>query len=132
MVPSINAESISRPLFAQHIGCYRGQLYIGGFQHFLHAIDLSRTLLDQTLAVSAEIAQFTSRGRWNETGFEQPMAQQIGEPFAIFNIGLATWNGFHMLSIDQDDAAALFQQVKHRSEVNSGRFHGDHCDGQAL
>jgi hypothetical protein len=47
----------------------------------------------------------------------QPMAQQIGEPFAIFHIGLATWNGFHMLSIDQDDAAALFQQVKHRSEV---------------
>src|SRR5215471_4576085 len=56
------------PTFAQHIGGDRGQLDIGGFQHFLHTIDLSRTLLDQTLAVPGEIAQFTNRGRWNETG----------------------------------------------------------------
>jgi hypothetical protein len=33
------------PTFAQHIGCSRGQLAIGGFQPFLPTIDLSRTLL---------------------------------------------------------------------------------------
>src|SRR6266700_2537550 len=37
-----------------------------------------------------------------------------------------------MLSIDQDHRATILQQVKHRSPINSGRFHGDHCDAQAL
>src|SRR5260221_14682719 len=37
-----------------------------------------------------------------------------------------------MLSIDQDHAAALFQQVKHRPPINSGRFHSDHRNSQAL
>ena len=39
----------------------------------------------------------------------------------------------HMLSIDQDDAAALFRTPLNTGlKSNSGRFHGDHCDGQAL
>src|SRR5882762_10551636 len=49
---------------------------------------------------------------------------QILKPLTIEDVGLATGNVMHMLSIDQMDFdAARFQDLKQRYPVDAGRFH---------
>ena len=48
----------------------------------------------------------------NEAGLEQAVAQEIRDPFAIFDIGFVPRNGMHMLGIDQHDLITAFQQIE--------------------
>lgn len=40
------------------------------------------------------------------------MAQQVGDPFSIFDIGFAAWNGFNMPGVDdQEFQLILFEDI---------------------
>src|SRR5438128_4626974 len=57
-------------------------------------------------------------------GRQQTHRMQILKPLAIEDVGLATGNVMHMLSIDQMDInAPRFQDLKQRYPVHAGRFH---------
>ncbi len=58
-------------------------------------------LLHQLGVGTHQVTQLPN-GLWgNEAGREQAVAQQIGNPLAIFDIGFMPRNGVHMLGIDQ-------------------------------
>ena len=50
------------------------------------------------------------------------MAQQVGDPGAVLDIGLATWHRLDVLRIDQDDLEAAFQDVEDRPPIHAGRL----------
>jgi len=41
------------------------------------------------------------------------MAQQIGQPFTVLDIGLASRHGPHMLWVHQHDGVPILQQIKY-------------------
>ena len=48
-------------------------------------------------------------GGWRDkTCSQQPMLEEIGDPFGIFDIGLAARHSFDMLSIDQQKLELIF------------------------
>ncbi len=64
--------------------------------------------LDQGCPIAREVAQFALLSLGNEAGFEQAMVQQISNPFGIFDVGLASGDGLHMLGIDHDHLKESF------------------------
>src|SRR5690606_28018743 len=62
--------------FAQNIAGYRRQFDVGAFQHFLNPVDFSCPLLDQTTAVSDQLAKLPLITRRNEAASEQSMPEQ--------------------------------------------------------
>ncbi len=52
------------------------------------------------------------------------MAQQVGDPFAVFNVRLVARHRLHMLGVDQDNLERAFQHVEDRSPIHPGRFEG--------
>jgi hypothetical protein len=52
------------------------------------------------------------------------MTQQIGEPLAIFDVGLMPRNGLHVLGVDQNDLHRAFQDIEDGPPKHSRRFHG--------
>ncbi|HEY6410460.1 MAG TPA: hypothetical protein VIY29_23665 [Ktedonobacteraceae bacterium] len=89
----------------------------------MHPIDLLRTLLHQRLAIAHQVAQVADGLGRNEAGTQQPMAQQVSEPFTVAYIGFSTRHRLHVLRVDQDHLTAAFQQVEHRSPIHSRTFH---------
>lgn len=52
------------------------------------------------------------------------MAQEVSEPLTVLHIRLAAGHRLHVARIDQQDGAAVFQEVVHRPPKHPGRFHG--------
>jgi hypothetical protein len=51
------------------------------------------------------------------------MAQQVGKPFGILHIGLASGDGLDMPSVDQQQGEAVFQQIPDRLPVDARALH---------
>ena len=66
--------------FPQHIAHHRAQLDIGGFQDLVNAVNVPASFLYQVGVGTHQITQFPNRFRGNEAGFEQAMAQEVGDP----------------------------------------------------
>src|SRR5947209_16391908 len=60
----------------------------------------------------------------NEAGLEQAVAQEISDPFAIFDICFVPSNGVHMLRIDQHDLITAFQQIENGTPRDARAFEG--------
>jgi hypothetical protein len=56
------------------------------------------------------------------------MTQQIGEPFTVAHIRLASRHRLDVLRIDQQDATALLEQSIDRIPLHPGRFHREVVD----
>jgi len=52
----------------------------------MEAIDFLGALMDERFAIAGKITKGTNGRRRNEGSFEQAMAQEIGNPFTVFNI----------------------------------------------
>jgi hypothetical protein len=51
----------------------------------------------------------------NEAGLQQPVPQQIGNPFGVLDVGLFAGHGSHVLRVHQQQgAAAVLEHVEHR------------------
>src|SRR6266567_599678 len=56
------------------------------------------------------------------------MTQQGGDPLAVQDIGLAAWDGFHVLGVDQDDLTSGLQDVEDGPPIDARRLHRDMAD----
>jgi len=75
-------------------------------------------------AQARQIAQFTNLASGNETGSQQSMLQQLGNPFTIFLIRLASRQCLHVLRVHQQDREFIFQHIPDWLPIHTGRFHG--------
>jgi len=108
---------------SQHIRCDCGQLDVGILQHFLEPVGDPSALLHETTTMPRQIAQGALLSRRDEAAAQQAVAQQIGQPFRIADIGLAAGHGLHMLGVDDEHVELTFQQVIDRPPVDAGAFH---------
>lgn len=111
---------------AEHVRCDGSQLEIGGLQYCVQPIDLLGPRLYQRFAIAGEFTQVANRLRRDETGFEEAVAQQVGEPFTVFDVCFAPslpGHGLHMLRVDEDDLVVALKQIEHRTPVDARRFH---------
>lgn len=61
------------------------------------------------------------------------MAEQVSNPFCIFDIGFVTWDLFHVLGIhDDQDAVVILEHSEDGPPVDASRFHGDVCHLQLV
>src|SRR5882762_1127610 len=85
---------------------------------------LRRLTLHQLAAVPRQIAKFPDGRRRNEARAEQPMAEQVGDPFRVFDIRLTARNFPDMLRIGRHDLQSPFQKGVDRLPVHPGALHG--------
>ena len=53
------------------------------------------------------------------------MCQQVGEPFAVFDVCFSSRHGLDVLGICKYDHEAAFEKIKHRLPEHPGGFHRD-------
>src|SRR5215470_11020590 len=88
---------------AAHI-CHHGcELDSGILEHRLQSVGESRPLIDEMDAVAREVAQLPLGGGWDEAPAYQPVAQQVGQPFGILDVGLTPGHGFGMIGVDDEE-----------------------------
>ncbi len=90
----------------------------------MDAIDGLGALPHDGLAGAYQVAQIADGLGRNEAGFEQAMAQQVSKPLTVFDVGLVTRDGLHVLGIDQDHLDGAFQHIEDGTPVDPGRLHG--------
>jgi hypothetical protein len=95
---------------AHQITCDRRELDSGIFQHLWQAIDRAGTFFDDAGAIPGKFAPFPLESRRDKAGAKQAMLHQIGDPFGIFQVGLASGDSFEVVRIDDEP----FQHVKDR------------------
>ena len=61
---------------------------------------------------------------WDEAGLEQAVAQQIGDPFGILDVRLATGHGFDVLGVGEQHLKLALEQVIGGLPVHAGALHG--------
>jgi len=71
----------------------RGQLDAGVFEDFVQAVGVARALLNEDLTVAREVAELADRDGWHEAGADEPMLEQLSDPGAVLDIGLAPGHG---------------------------------------
>jgi hypothetical protein len=121
------------PADPEHVGGDRRQLDIRRLQHLVQPVDLLRPLLHQRLAVAGQLAQLADRRRRDEAGPEQAVAQQVGQPLAVLDVGLAAGHGLDVLGVDQHDGAPLpLQQVEDRLPEDAGALQRDVRDAERV
>ncbi len=73
---------------AEDVAGHRAELDVGILQHLrdpvVHPVELAR----QFDPVARQVAQFLNRPRRHETGLQQPVRQQIGDPLGVVLIRL--------------------------------------------
>ena len=111
------------PRHAQDVRGHAGQLDVGTFQDFLHPVDQGRPFPHEISAVARQLAQFALADRRNETGPQQPMPQQFGQPFRIVEVGLAARDRFDVVRIDQPHLKGVLQNVEDRLPVFAGALY---------
>jgi len=95
----------------QHVRRHRSQFQVGPFQELVQPVDRLRALGDQRRMVACQFAQLPHGFRRNETGLEQPVAQQVRQPFGVLASRLAPRDRLHVLRIHQDHIVVGLQQV---------------------
>src|SRR5689334_2820240 len=73
--------------------------------------------------VASEVARFSDLRRRYETRPDEPMRQQISNPFAVLCIGLLAGNTLHLIRIRQDQVKMTFECIPYRLPVHTSRFH---------
>src|SRR5262249_6002838 len=71
-----------------------------------------------------QLPQLPLRPWRDEAALQQAALQQLGDPLAILDIGLASGHAAEMLGINQQHRETSLQEVEDRFPVDPGRFHG--------
>ncbi len=66
----------------------------------MNAVNVPAPFLDQVGVGAHQITQFPNGLRRNKASFQETVTQEVGDPFAIFDVCFVTGNGMHMLRID--------------------------------
>jgi len=84
-------------------------------QHCLNAVGDASALLDEMHAIACEVAPLSLRGGGDEAPTHQPMAQQLGQPLGVLDIGLASGHGLDVGGVDDEQLDLALQQVIDRT-----------------
>ena len=88
--------------YPQNVRGYRSQLDVGVFQNLLDAVGRPVFLGHQLRTMPSEVTQLPLRTLRDKAALKQPSLQQLGQPLAVLDVGLATRNLFKMAGIDQE------------------------------
>src|SRR5512135_47818 len=97
---------------AQHVRGDRAEFDVGVLQHLLDPVGDGGLLADQLGALAGQVPQLPGRSGWDEAGPQQAMLEELGDPLAVLDVGLATGDLFDVMGVDQDDREPRLQEVK--------------------
>jgi len=87
--------------YTQRVGGHAGELDAGVLQNLVQPIGGSRALFGQALAITGEVAQFTNR-RWRyKAAAQQSVLEQLCQPRAVSDVGLASGHLLEVGGVDQ-------------------------------
>jgi hypothetical protein len=108
------------------VGQHGGELDIGILQRLLDALDMTGRLAHQLLTGAQLRAHLLCRRFRYETGADQAVRQQLGEPLRVGHIGLAARHVLHMRGVGQDQGEVTVRQdVPDRLPVDTCRLRRD-------
>ena len=108
--PAVSVEhGLAR--LAQDLGHHRRQLDVRPLQHLLQPIDLPRSLPHQRRPLPRQLAQLPLLPVRDEAPAEQAVPQQVGDPLAVLDVGLAARDRLDVPGVGQQQLEAALQQV---------------------
>jgi hypothetical protein len=75
------------------------QFASGVFQRLLDALHQPGSVSSQTAAVAGQIPQFSLATGRHQTGLQEAMLQQVGEPLGVLDLRFPPWHRLALLSI---------------------------------
>src|SRR5436309_11666253 len=108
---------------SEHVRGHVGQLDVGGLQYFQETVALRRLTFHQLTTIAHQVAEFADGLRRNEAGTEQPVAEQVRDPFRILHIGLTPGHLLDVLRVGHHNLQGSFQYGVDRLPVDSRAFH---------
>ena len=82
-------------------------------------------LLDQLDPVPGPVPEFLDRRRRHETGSQQSVSQQVGDPLGIVLVGLASRDILNVIGLGQQQREMTLEHIPYWLPVDPGGFHGD-------
>jgi hypothetical protein len=82
--------------------------------------------------IACQIPQFLYWSLGHETALQQPVSQQIADPFAVFLVRLLSGNVPHVVRVSQKQREVTLEHIPHRFPVNTGGFHSDLLDFRGI
>ena len=103
------------------------QLDVPAFQHLLEAVQFPAALPNEALAVPRHFPQLALLPAGDVACADEPVFQQVGNPFGIPDVGLAAGDVLDVPGIGDDDIEAeKLEDVVKRFPVGTSAFHGNH------
>ena len=87
---------------------------VGALQGLLQFVGRLAALGRKAAAMAGELPQVALRPAGNEAGAQKPVAQQVGDPLSILDIGLSSWHRFHVGGVGDDQLEVALQQIVDR------------------
>jgi len=98
----------------------------------VNTIGPTRVLADQLRPLPRQVAQLAYRTRGDKAAAQQPMLQQLRNPFRIAHIGLASGHLLQMPRVDQQQREPALQDVPDRLPQYTRGFEGHMRHAQRL
>src|SRR5262249_3429182 len=121
--PRLSASSISRPETPKTSDATLESLILALSKSLEMRLRPSAPGIDQFDPVARQRAQFSQFRRRDITWLQQSVAQQVCDPFGIFDIGLATGDSLDVARVGDDQLEVTFENVVDRLPVDASRFH---------
>ncbi|OUJ15088.1 hypothetical protein HK27_12070 [Acetobacter orientalis] len=114
---------------ASDIGDDVMELQIHFHQGFLHVLDMSRNILDQTFTLTQVSPQCGNIGLRPKASTQQAIGMKLQEPSGIAHVRLATGYILGVARVHQNDVETmLLKDFINQDPVDACRFHGDTGD----
>jgi hypothetical protein len=113
------------PGHPEHIAGHAGQLDVGRLQQLQQPIALSRLAFDELAAVAHQLAQLAKRLGRNKALRDQAVPDQVGDPFGILHVGLASGHVADVAGVPHDQIETALQHSIDRAPVDAGVLHPD-------
>ena len=108
---------------AQDVGNDRGELDVGFLQRRLNPLGVTDDLARQFAPRPGQVAQFLNRLRRHETGADETVGEEIGDPRRIVGVALAARHIANARGVGENQAEVLAQHVPDRLPIDAGRLH---------
>ncbi len=107
----------------------RQERYIAVLKEEIARLDrYLHTLLDQATPVADELAQLALAAIRDEAPAEQAVAEEIGDPLGVTDVGLAPRHGLQVRGVDDEQLEAGLEDVVDRLPERPGALHRDVAD----
>jgi hypothetical protein len=120
------------PALAQDVVDHDTELEVGILQNLLDALRVRAPLAYELLAGAGKRAQLLHGNKRHEAGSDKTVAQQIGQPHRVVDVGLATGNVLQVCGVGQHQLGMTVEQVPRGLSVHAGGLHGYVLDAQRV